>query len=457
MNQIMQTNIRQLNPAEYELEIEAPAGAFSEEIDRALRLQRQKTQMKGFRPGKVPLQLVRKMYGEAIAFGIVEKKVQETYESTVSDNDEYDVLGRPLLTELEFSLDAPLKAIVRFGVRPEIELADVSAEEISRLKMEVDEETIDRQVHRLRTRHAELVPMEEGEGLGEEDQAKIDLQPIDDASGTPIIGAREEDVTFFLDDEKLKDDLREAMLGRKEGETFRVELEHEEEHGDHTHTHRHTYEVTVKEARHRRLPELDEEFIKRMSNDMASTEDELRDYFRREIEIGWQKQAQELVDSQIVERMLALHEFDVPTSVVEMYLDSFIEDVKQRNENKLPESFDEASFREENREEAFSQAKWMLIRDRVIDEAGIALTEEDRERELVQNAAQMGVGVELLQQYYQAMPQLNEQFEQRALSRKVFDHLTTKFTVVDRTSDEFRKMREDENAGKETGSDETEA
>jgi trigger factor len=447
----MQTNLKQLNSVEYELEIEAPADAFASDIDKALRVQRAKTQMKGFRPGKVPIQLVKKLYGEAIAFGFAEKKVQEIYEEEILGSKEHDVLGRPRLTELEYALDGPLRAVVRFGVRPSFELADLSNVEIKKMRLEITDEMIDAQLKRVLDRAATLEELPEGEGLGEGDYAKVDMQPLDDETGTPIVGAREEGVTFFMDDERLKDSLREALLGKTEGDTARVEMVHEESHGHHEGAHTHQFEVTVVEAKKRIHPEIDEELVKKVTAGQETDEAGLRQFLERQLEEGWEQQSRELVESQVVTRMLELHTFEVPESVVEMYLDSFIEDVKERNEGKLPEGFDDDLFRQSNQPEAFNQAKWMLIRDRVINESGIELTDEDKDAELERNAAEMGVPADLLKRYYGSMPHLLEQTHQRALSRKVFSHLLDMFNVREYSQDELQAAREAEEGGDEEG------
>ena len=69
----MQTTVNKLNDVDYEFEVNVPAAELAPEIDKSLRQQRARTQLKGFRPGKVPLSLVRKLVGDAVGFSIAEK------------------------------------------------------------------------------------------------------------------------------------------------------------------------------------------------------------------------------------------------------------------------------------------------------------------------------------------------------------------------------------------------
>src|SRR5688572_14945750 len=114
----MQTNIKEVHPAEFEMEITATADDLSPKLQEALRAQRAQTAMKGFRPGKVPMSLVKKMYGRAIAYEIAEKSIQELYEKEVLQSESYDVMGQPRLVALDYEdVDGDMRATVRFGVR----------------------------------------------------------------------------------------------------------------------------------------------------------------------------------------------------------------------------------------------------------------------------------------------------------------------------------------------------
>ncbi|MEX0600814.1 MAG: trigger factor [Rhodothermales bacterium] len=430
----MDITLNKVSDVAYELEIDARAEELADEIKAALRRQRGQTQMKGFRPGKVPLGLVKKMHGEAIGFGIAEQKVQEAFRSEILEPDEYDVLGQPTLTTLDYELDGDLHAVVQFGVRPEVDLKDVSGETVSRLKREITDEDVDEQLGNLRRENAELVPAEDAE-IAEDFHVVVDLQQIDEESGTPIIGEKEEDVEFFVDDERLHDDLRDGLLGSRIGDSFRVDLPHGE--GDHQHTQ--TYLVTMKDAKRRELPELDDAFVGAVTKDEFVSLDELKENIRENLEEAWEQRSRELLDGRMVEKMLELHTVPVPESAVELYLDSFVEDVKQRNDGDLPEGFDEQAFRRANRGEAERQAKWMLIRDAFIEREEIDISDEELDAYFEEAAGQNEeLSPQMIRQYYQSMNMI-ERVKQQLLSRKVFDRLAELFTVEDKDPDAFEE------------------
>jgi len=442
----MEKTVNQVGPAEYELEIHVPAGELAPEIDKAIRAQRSRTQLKGFRPGMVPVQLIRKMYGKALAYGVAEQKVQDAYEEFM-DTSEYDILGRPTITKLEYDLDQDLDAVIRFGVRPDIELKDLSSEKVTKLVHEVTDEEVEEEIQRRLRREADLVPSEEP--VGKDDYVTVDIQRLDDATGTPVIGEREEDVAFFMDDTNLKDELRDAILGKQTGDTFRVDITHEGGHHDepgHEHVHTHPYEVTIKETKRRELPELDEEFIKRITDDAASDEAGLREEIRKQLQNSWKQYSEDFLNESIVERMLELHPVPVPESVIDVYLDSFVEDVKRRNRGNLPAGFDEQAFRNANREEAEKQARWMLIRDKVIKEEGLEITDEDMEAYFNKLGQGEEMSPDTLRQLYASMPGLVDQLKQRMLSERVFSALEKRFEVVEKNREELEREIEERNA-----------
>lgn len=429
----MQTTVKKVSDVAYELEIDAGAEDLADELKAALRRQQGQTQMKGFRPGKVPLNLVKRMHGKEIAYGIAEQKVDEAFRSEVLENDAYDVLGRPMLTKLDYEVDGDLHAVVRFGVRPSVELKDVSGERISRLTRAISDVDVDEQIERIRREHAELVPAEDAE-IGEDYQVVVDLQQVDE-SGTPIIGEKEEDVEFFVDDERLHDDLREGLLGRKTGDSFKVDLPH----GDDEQRHTHRYLVTIKDVKRRELPELDDAFVGEVTKDQFVSLDELRDAIRKDLEQSWEERSSEMFHGQLIDKMLELHTIPVPESAVELFLDSFVEDVKQRNEGKLPDGFDEQAFRSANRGEAERQARWMLIRDAFVEREGLEVTDREMDEYFEEAAAQNEeLTPQMIRQYYQSMNMI-ERVKQQIMSRKVFERLAERFDVEEKTPEEFQK------------------
>ena len=443
----METTLSKASPVEYELEIHATAEDLEPKLNDALKEQRKNMNVEGFRKGKAPLGLVKKMHGEAIGVRVAQEYVQEVFEDEIEEGDEVEPLGQPEMTSLDYELDGDLTATIRFGVRPEIDLQDVSSEQISQLQHEVTDEDVEDEIERLRTEEADLLPMED-EPAGEEDYVNIDLQRIDPQTDTPIIGDKDEDLTFFLDDERLKEELREALIGKASGDTFRVELPqdlHDHDHGPGGHDHDHDeedrlYEVTVNDVKTRDLPPVDAAFVERVTEGEFDDPEAFRAHIRERLEAAWEDRAREMVQGEIVDKMLELHPVPVPESVIESYLDSFVNQVKQENDGELPEDFDEEHFRQRNRRDAENQGRWMLIRDKIVEAEDIEVSDEDIQAFFEEQAeGDDSVSVEQIEQFYRQMPQMMGRVKQQILSDKVYDLLLERFDVQPKSREEFEE------------------
>ncbi|MEM6644727.1 MAG: trigger factor [Bacteroidota bacterium] len=459
----MQTTLNPLTPVDYELQIEATAADLADEIKQALKTQRQRTQLKGFRPGKVPANIVKKLYGKDISFAIAAQRVQDTYEAEVLKNDDYDVLGQPTITTLDYNYDTDgsLSAVVEFGVRTPVELADLSAETVSKLVHHVTDEDVDGEIERLRLKQADLVPVED-EPVQEEDFVIIEMEMLDD-DGEPIADSKEEDLQFFLNDPRVKKDLAAALVGKEASEeAFEIELEHEgEQHDDeHEHpeaaegdaeedtpTHTHTYRVTLKEAKRRDLPDLDDDFVEEVTEGEITDMDAFRTDIRERLEEQWEARSRETLENKLQERMLALHsDLPVANSVVDFILDNFLDDLKRRYEDNLPETFDEAAFRDANRDDALTQGRWMMIRDAIVAQQEIEVTDDDYIDYMNETfGGNDKLSPELMLTFYRQQGML-EQLEMQIQTRRAYDWLIEQVTIVEKDRETLEREAEERRA-----------
>ncbi len=438
----METTITEVTPVEFELEIKATSESLAPHIDKALRKYRPHVQMKGFRPGRVPMSLVKKLHGKAVAIEVVDNLVQETYEEEVMQAEAYSVLGAPTITKLEYEPEGDLEAVVRFGVRPPIALVDLSKESISKLVHEVTDEDIQHELENLQDQYAELVPHEGP--VGEEDQVIMDIQRLDPESGTPIIGEKQEDAALFLNDPGLDEEVKVALLGKAIDDVVRVMLPTPDQAppAEGEEPERSPFSVTIKDIKRRELPEIGDEFAADVSEGRMETLEALKVDIRDELESRWENASRKNLEDRIINRMNALHPVPVPTAAVERFLDAFVDDVRQRNEGNLPEDFDITGFREQNREEAEAMVRWMLIKDHFVELEGLDVTEEDLSAYFDEMAGDKSeVSGEMMRNFFEQMNMM-ENLETRLINQKIFDALFEKFNVVEKSREDFEKEQE---------------
>lgn len=420
----METTITQVSPVEFELEIRAPKEVLEPKIDQALRERRHDVTLKGFRPGRVPLSLVRKLHGRAISYEVVDNLIQETYKGEVLDSAAHDVLGSPTITKLEYEPEGDLLASVQFGVRPSFELNDLSAEKLTRYTHEVSDEEIEDELMRLRTSRAIFTPREEP--AEDEDFVRVDLQRLDAETDAPLIGERQEGVTFFLGGE-LDAEAKQALLGTTKGSTVRFSLPMPDS------DERNRYQAEVTEVQRRDLPDLTDEFASSVSEGEVETAEALRSGVADRLRKQWSQALRDRLESEAIKKLIELHPFEVPHAVIDLYIDSMIEDIKRRNKGALPEGFDGHAFHHERHEEAEEMARWMLIRDKIVEENKILVEESDLDEAfsgMGQADDQSGDSVrKMFEKYY---PDIVDQMSRRVENRKVFDWILDHFDLSEK-------------------------
>ncbi len=430
----MQTTVHKINEVEYELEIKATAEDLSADMDKAVRAQRGSTTMKGFRPGRVPLSLVKKVHGKSLAYGVAENTVQKTYETEVLKAEKYQVLGQPTITDLDYEYEGDLRAVVRFGVRPEIELKDLSSETIYRLQNEVTDGDIDKEIETMRAGRAELLP--EDEPATEESVVTVDMQKLDPASQTPIVGDRQKGLSILLSDENVLPQLKDGLLGKKAGDTFTASFPGPEENPEPR-----SYQVSVVAVNRRELPDLDDDLVSQLTGEELTSVDAFREQIQKQLTEGWERRSKEMFETELISRTMELHDFQIPESVIDMYLDAYVNEVRQQGGGELPPDFDEAQYRELRRDEARDQAGWMFVRDKIIADQFLAVSEDDRDAFLEKTTGE-GMDLDTIKEYYRAVPNMLEQLDQRLLSDKVFAWIGDQMTIVEKDLESYRELTE---------------
>ncbi len=420
----MSTTIKQTGAVEYELEIQASKEQLDPIIKDALTKVRPSVEAKGFRKGRVPLGMVKKMYGESVAMEAIYQYIQENYEEEVLAKEEHDVMGRPIIEEIDYKLDQDLKARVKFGVRPSFILADLAGKEVVKPVINVKPEEVDREIELMREQKADWAP--HTEEIGAKDLVTVTMAPKDQESGEVKEDEKQEGLEISLGEERLAANIREALLGHKIGETVEITMEIPGTEDSVS------YALEITETKKQDLPELNDEFAKEISEGQFDNVTKLEAEVKTRIQDIIDSRLKESFEEKLVDKMVELNPMEVPESAIALYLDSFVEDVKRKNQNNLPEDFDEEKFREENTEAATRLVHWMIIKDKVLLTYDIKVQEDDLVEYLSKGNPEEGKSPEeLLEEFRNKYPQMIDQLNQTIANQKVFDSLKSEFKIVE--------------------------
>jgi trigger factor len=391
----MEFKLNNLEKCKQEVEFDIPYSELTPHFEKALKKYRDKVSIPGFRKGKVPVQLLKKMYGEAIETGSLEDVANDIFKDYIKNN-EVHPLGEGALTDMNYDPGKKFTFKVQYEVKPEFEVNNYKGLEITKTVHTVDDHMIDDEVRYLQSKHATY---ENADRTADDNYAvTADVQKLDD-TGVPMIGETEKDVKFFLNDSGLNPDLKNQLEGitANEERILSVSLKEKDT--------KEKYKAKVNKIEKIILPELTPEFFKRvMKKDLNSIE-EFRNSLKDELETIYKNMSDQELRNNIVNELIKLNDIPVPDILVENILNSYIEDIKNQNpKRELPPDFDEAEYRKTKRVDAILQVKWYLIRDKIIELEKMEVTDEDMEPVIEADSKKYNIPVDKIRNVYKNNP-----------------------------------------------------
>lgn len=416
----MDVNVQTLSDVSREVEIVATADEVQPHFNKKYVEYQAKVDIKGFRKGKAPLDVVKRLYGELIEHDSLEDIATDLYRKAVAEHD-LKPIGDPSLVDMKFNRGEELRFKVRYDVRPVITLKPVKGVRVTKPRHAITEAEIEEEVLRLRRANAAFEPA--NLAVDDEHVVTADMQDIDE-QGMPIIGKKSEGVRFYLGDERLEEPFKEALRGTTAGAVHLVSFEHD--HGDHKHMVR--SRVTVKKVEKVVLPAFDGEFVKKLTNGTVESTDEFLKNLRNDVEVYWRSKSERAMLNSLTGELLEMHDFQVPDSLTRAVLESLLQDMaRQYPKKQLPDDFDYDRFGRENYAYAQAQAKWALLREELLKAESITVDDADLEKLAESEASTINVDKERLLQYYKSSDQVRD----RLRSDKLMQRLISQATIIE--------------------------
>lgn len=383
----MEPTIRQTSDIKHELDVALTSEELAPYLDAAYREAQKNVSLKGFRKGKVPVQMIKKMYGPALEQEAHDEAIQKEF-AKCADKLELRPIGQPMITRLDRTEDGGLSFTVAYEVMPEFQLGEYKGLPAQRIYHITSEEEIQNGLRRFQEGQASL---EDAESIADENHSAV-LDFVRLENGEHLEEGAMRDVPIYLRRDDVNQDLKASLLNTKLNDTFTVDLPTGE---DET---MNTYEVNVKRISRVVIPELDDQFAAKILGE-GNTMTELNDYVRYSIESDYEQRYSSMFRDELIGKLVEKHEFQVPDAFVGEVLRSFIEDMKKGKNKQLPEDFDQQKFVLENREIAERTAKWALIRDAIIAHEDLQPDDADYEGLAEIEVQRTGIPFETLLNY----------------------------------------------------------
>ncbi len=421
----MDVSITDLSAVDKEVSILATVQDLAPHFDQAYQKHRATIELKGFRKGKAPLELIKKLYGESIEYDSLNDIANEFYRLAMTERDIHPI-GDPVLTDMNYKRGEELSFKVKYQVKPQFELQPYTGIQAERVRHIVTDKEIEDECKRIRRANATMTEAETADS--DEYIVTSDIQETD-AGGSPIIGKKSADVRVYLGDETVYAEIRQALRGATKTSTPRVTVEREKE-GTRETAH---LQLIVKKIERVNLPDLNDEFVKTLTKGKVATVDAFMTDLRKDIERFWEDKSERTLSDALISDIVRRHDFPLPESMVTGILDSMVEDIRQRSPGKkLPAGFDEQQFREQNKPYASFQARWFLIRERIIEAEHIEASDAELEQRAEQDAPTMGIDSKRLLEFYKTSDGVRD----RIVSDKLLRFLKEHATLTERTTED---------------------
>ncbi len=419
----LELTINTISQTEQEAHITLTSSELQPHFEEAYQKFRPKAELKGFRKGKVPMDMIRQLYGEAIEQDALDTIANEFFQKAIEEK-KIEPIGRPSLVDMDFQRGKSLNFKIKYEVKPVIELKKYKGLKVEKPVHAVMDEEVEAEIEQIRRSNSTNTEVQTV--TDEEHLVTGSVQELDE-QGTPLIGRKTSQAKFLLSDTTLVKEIRDALRAAEVGQTYRVSFTNQ--HDDHTHTV--NAAITVTKIEKVNLPLLDEALVKKVTGDKVSSVEQFRKDMHADIERYWNEQADRKLNNALIDEAIRLHDFPAPESLVNAFLESFMEEMKGRTRDRqLPRDFDEKKFREENRAYAIWQAKWMLLRDEIAAAEKIEVTDADLTALAEADATRSGIEKDRLLQYYRNTSSVAD----RLLTDRVVAVLRSNATITE-TSD----------------------
>ncbi len=396
---------------------------YQPKLDENYKQAQANLQIKGFRKGKVPMAMVKRLIGKEIESETVEAIANELFPKVVSEQ-KIKLVGRARIRHYEFNTDQMLNIYLTYEVQPEFELAPYAHYTFKKAEYEITPDDVEREVKNL-LKEQGVWMSKDGEST-EEDLVVADSQQLDE-SGTPIIGKRFENQEFILNSLRKESPLRTALIGVKAGDERTLELEVRDPASNQI--VRKKYKFFIKDVKRLDLPELTDELVKEITQGQLQTAAELRADIEARLKATFNRKAEDDLLEEIAKKFIEDNPIDVPQTMIRSFEEMMIENLTRRLGGKLPKGFNVQAFRREISPSAKRQAQWMLIRYKLAEAAGIKI-DEQAIRDLAEtDAKEMELPADKLIQAY-LREDMQHYVIERAMREKLLAYLTSTLKIT---------------------------
>ncbi len=417
---------------EYKIIVEA--NVIDSMLDEKLQQLAGRIRLPGFRPGKVPVNHLRRLHGDALMGEVLEEMVNTTTREALEKNELRPAM-RPNISITSFEKGSDLEYELTVEVLPEIVPADLSKLKLEKLTAPVDDKEVEEALQRIADQQKSYKTAAKTYKAKKNDAVVIDF--VGKRDGEAFEGGTAEDYELVLGSGALIPGFEDQLIGAKTNETRDVNVTFPEDYGSADLAGKDAvFEVTVKEVKKPADAAIDDELAKKLGLESL---DELRERLKEQIAADYVRVSRMKLKRAMLDQLAELHDFPVPEGMVDLEFNQIWQDFENslKQDGKTLETADkpEEELRQEYRDIAVRRVRLGLLLSNIGDSNEISVTAEELNRAVMMEAQRFPGQERRVFEFYQKNPDAMQQVRAPIFEDKVIDFILDKAEVTEKEVD----------------------
>jgi trigger factor len=412
----MEFKVNTIDKCKREVEFDISAGEILPYFEKAYLKYRNKVNVPGFRKGKTPVSIIKKLYGEAIEHDSLEDIAAETFNKYLRD-EHIHTLGEGSLIDMKYTPGTDFKFKIQYEVKPEFELKKYIGLDVTRPVYEVDEKMAEDEIKYLQGKHSTYENAEKA--VDDEYVITVELQKVD-SNNFPIIGYKQDNIKIYLNDSSMDEKFRTQLRNIDLNESRLVKLRNRDKNEDENYS--------LKAVRIEKIiyPELSPDFFKKISKKEIKEIAEFKNFIKEDLGKIYNRISEQELENNIISEIIKSNEVPAPDALVDRILTSKIDEIRSKHpKRELPPDFDAEEYKKNNNVDVILQVKWLLIKEKIIGIEKLEVSAEEIDNSVLEYSSKYNLPVDKVRSLFDR----NDDLKYDLLNKKLMVFLKDKSNI----------------------------
>ncbi|MCI5918767.1 MAG: trigger factor [Roseburia sp.] len=399
----MSVQVENLEKNMAKLTIEVPAEEVEKALQEAYNKEKNKISLPGFRKGKVPRNMIEKMYGPAVFYEEAANiLIQANYAAAVEESGA-DVVSRPTIDVTQIEAGKPFIFTAEVAVRPEVELGKYLGVQVTKIDTSVSDAEVEEALEKERNNNSRTVAVTD-RPVAVGDTAIIDFEGFID--GVAFEGGKGENHPLEIGSHSFIDTFEDQLVGKNAGDEVEVNVTFPEEYQAKDLAGKPAvFKVKIHEVKAKELPELNDEFAQDVSE--FDTLEEYKADLRKNLEVQKENEAKRTKEDEAIKKIIDKSKMEIPEAMIKTQCESMVNEFAQRiaQSGLSMEQYMQFSgltmekLEEQVRPEAETRIKSSLVLEQIAKDENIEVSDDEVKAEVEKMAKAYGMEADKLMEY----------------------------------------------------------